>query len=206
MYAFTDLSASKSYKDPYDLYCNRPCYDISGFKQLSLIINGIIIEHLDTKLISVKWAIACAKRVLPIFEASYQDDRPRRAIEAAELWVLKPNAATAANANTAAYAADAVDAVDATAYSAAYATAAVAYSAATDNAATYAGYAATYATYAIYDASNENPFISRNAESQWQRYKLKKIIKEHSIYYKTLNKILTKRIPPELSSLITNFL
>jgi len=65
-FVFTNQSVSslviKSYKDPYDAYYNR-----ANNQHLSLIINGIIVEHLDTKMILVKWAIACAERVLLIF-------------------------------------------------------------------------------------------------------------------------------------------
>ena len=181
-------SVIKSYKDPYDAYDNR-----AQNKQLSLIINGVIVEHLDTKLISVRWAIACAERVLPIFERWNSDDkRSRRAIEVAKLWVLEHTKATvfavsdAAAAYEAAYDADA--AYDAT-YSVAYATYDV-------NAHSAAHAAAAHA------ASTMG--ASRDAEIQWQRSQLKKIIKEHLKYYKKFNQLLCQRYPPELSFLILN--
>jgi len=201
------LDISQCYVDPYDAYENR----LIENKQLSLIINGIIVEHLDTKLISVRWAIACAKRVLPIFERWNSDDkRPRRAIEVAELWGLKPNAARAVYAsdayaaydaaNDAAYdaandAAYVVVNADANAAKAAYYAANAAlpvFSAADDSAAFYAAKTADYASYSV----------SRETEIQWQRSQLRKIIKEYCKYYKKFNKLLCQRYPPELSSLI----
>jgi len=51
----------------------------------------------------VLWSIECAERVLPIFEEKYpQDERPRKAIEAAEAWargeIKMPDAKKAAHA------------------------------------------------------------------------------------------------------------
>ena len=208
-FAFTNQSLSssviKSYKDPYDAYQNR--YE----NQLSLIINDVIVEHLDTNLISVRWAIACAKRVLPIFESWNLDDkRPRRAIEVAKLWVLQHTANDAAN-NADAANADAANAANAAYYAAADAYAADAAYAA--NAAAYAANAAAYATpdytaahaaaHAVNAASTTG--ASKDAEIQWQRSQLRKIIKEHSIYYKKFNKLLYQRYPPELASLIVSY-
>ena len=198
-FAFTNQSLSssdqrepsiKSYKDPYDAYENK--LNRVNNQQLSLIINGGIVEYLDTKLISVKWAIACTKRVLPIFEASYQGNNgPRRSIEAAELWVLNAYDAT----NDATHAINAVyDAAYDAADDAAYYVAAAAY---------YAAHAAVYyAKYAAKDAANTAFSVLRNTEIQWQRFQLKKIIKEHCKYYKKFTKLLCQRYPPELSSLI----
>jgi len=200
-------SVIKSYKDPYDAYKNK----LNNQQQLFLIINGVIVEHLDTKLISVKWAIACAKRVLPIFEKWNLDDkRPRRAIEAAELLVLEPNAANyAAHATVnAAYAAAAAAIADNGAY---YTAAAVYYAVSAANSAYYA--ASNNDTYAAYVANSVNSVNYANSanyaaahapitEIQWQRSQLRKIIKEHCKYYKKFNQLLCQRYPPELSSLI----
>jgi len=91
-----------------------------------------------TREIAVTFAADCAARVLPIFEAEYpDDDRPRRAIEAARSGDANAAYADAA-ANAAAYAARAADAARAAAY-AAYAANAGAYAAA------YAAYAGAYA-------------------------------------------------------------
>ena len=40
----------------------------------------------DQKLLAI-WAADCAERVLPFFEKAYQDDRPRKAIEACRTWI-----------------------------------------------------------------------------------------------------------------------
>jgi hypothetical protein len=56
-----------------------------------------------TKIIAVKFAIACADRVLIHFESKYPNDkRPRQAIEAAQAFLLNPSQKTA---HAAAYAA-----------------------------------------------------------------------------------------------------
>lgn len=65
----------------------------------------------DSKKITVDFAVFCAEQVLPIFEAKYpDDDRPRKAIEAAKNSSAASAAASAAYAAaSAAYAADARD-------------------------------------------------------------------------------------------------
>jgi len=118
-------------------------------------------------------AIACAEHVLPIFEKRRPDDnRPRRAIEAAKA-VLEndtpENRAYAADAADAAYAtADAVYATDAAdyAYAAAYAAAAAVY--ATD---------AVYAVYAAEAAADADADADADAERQWQADEIRKIVK-----------------------------
>ena len=95
---------------------------------------------------SVTLAVKFAERVLPIFEQKYpKDKRPRKAINAARVWLKNPTeknriAAAAAAAAAAAY--DAAFAAAYTAYTAAYA----AYAAA--DAAAYAAYTAAAAAYA----------------------------------------------------------
>jgi hypothetical protein len=114
-----------------------------------------------TTPVLVFWAADCAEHVLPVFETKYpEDDRPRKAIEAARAWVANPtdanrNASTYAayNAHDAAYAANAAynaAAYNAAAYNAFDAAYDVAYDAA--YAAAYAANAATYAAYAAYNA------------------------------------------------------
>jgi hypothetical protein len=92
-----------------------------------------------TRGVLVTFAADCAARVLPIFEAKFpDDDRPRKAIEAARLGAVAAAAARAADAANAAYA-----------HAAAYAAANAAYAAAAAaNAAANAAYAAAYAAYA----------------------------------------------------------
>ena len=58
-----------------------------------------IVKVVDAKLVAVRFAVACARRVLPIFEQHYpNDDRPRKAIEAAEAWLEQPSASRASRA------------------------------------------------------------------------------------------------------------
>ena len=79
----------------------------------------------------MQWSIFCAESVLYMFEEKHpNDDRPRKAIEAAKNYLSSPSVKTSAAAD-AAYAAYAADAA---AYAAAYA-AYAAYAAATDDAA-----------------------------------------------------------------------
>jgi hypothetical protein len=98
-----------------------------------------VFIRLATKEQTVKWALLCAFKVLPVFEDKYPNDkRPRQALEAVEAWLKNPNDTTA---NAAANAANA----------AAYAAYAASYAA---NAAAYAAYAASYAAYAASAAAN----------------------------------------------------
>jgi hypothetical protein len=103
-------------------------------------------------------ACLCAERALPLFERKYpNDDRARKAIEAARAWANSPTedrrsaAGGAAYAAAAAYADAAAYAAAAAAYAAAAADAADAADAAAD-AAAYAAYAADAAAYAAYAA------------------------------------------------------
>lgn len=45
-----------------------------------------IIKKTDNKILGT-WAADCAERVLPLFEKTYKDDRPRKAIETLREWV-----------------------------------------------------------------------------------------------------------------------
>ena len=65
-----------------------------------------IVKELPTKRIAVRFAIACARRALGRFEEkSPEDDRPRKAIEAAEAYLQNPSPETASAAWSAASAA-----------------------------------------------------------------------------------------------------
>ena len=107
------------------------------------------------------FAADCAEHVLHIFESKYpNDDRPRKAIEAAR----QPDAAArTAAADAAAHAADAA------AYAAAYAARAAARAAA-DAAA--AAYAAAYAARAAADAAAYAAARTAADERQWQTTRL----------------------------------
>ena len=104
-------------------------------------------KHNPDKRICVQMAVEFAEKVLPIYEVKYpDDDRPRKAIQAARDWLSNP----AAYAVYAAYA-DAVYAAYADAVYAAYA--AAAYAADAADAAAYAAAAAAYAADAVYAAA-----------------------------------------------------
>jgi hypothetical protein len=106
----------------------------------------------------VLWAANCAEHVLPRFEATCpQDERPRKAIEAARSWVRGEMPMT--EARTAAFAAQAA-ARDADHAAAAAAARAAGHAAATVHVPGHARYAATYAASAA-EAKNE--------EREWQR-------------------------------------
>jgi len=110
--------------------------------------NWTIVRFMDHPQ-KIQYAIFAAESVIKIFEKKYpNDDRPRKAIEAAKEYLKNPSTenkkAAAYAAAYAAYAAAyaAADAADAAAYAAADA---AAYAAAD---AAYAAYAAAYAAYA----------------------------------------------------------
>ena len=111
----------------------------------------------------VEWAVLCAERVLPNYEAKHPDDtRPREAINAARRWAANPtvkNRKAARAAYAAAYAADAA------AY-ATYAADAAAYTADAADAADAAAYTADAAAYAAADAA------AYAVERQWQAFRL----------------------------------
>jgi hypothetical protein len=101
-----------------------------------------VITNLFTKQQNVKFALKCASSVLHVFEEKYPNDkRPRKAINAAELYlkIIKENNKQLVYYATAAYAA----------YAAAYA----AYAAAAAAAAATAAYAADAAATAAYAAA-----------------------------------------------------
>ena len=54
--------------------------------------------------------------------------------------------------------------------------------------------------------SLETPSLLAKSEEKWQRYQLKKIIKEYSKYYKKLEMFLKIKIIPELSDIIMDIL
>ena len=107
--------------------------------------NWAIVRLMSHKQ-KVKYALFAAEQVLDIFEKKYpEDDRPRKAIEAAKAWLKNPCKETAYAA------ANAADAAANAAYAAANAAYAAAYAAYVANAAAYAAanaaYAAAYAAY-----------------------------------------------------------
>jgi len=142
------------------------CFKLTTTKELSC--PDWYIDDKKRRRVQVQFAVLCAESVLHIYENQYPDDnRPRKAIEAAQNYLKKPSNAAAkaanaayeaANAAYAAYAAcvAAYAAKAAKAAKAAYATYAAytAYEAA--NAAAYAAYEAANAAYAAYAAKTAN--------------------------------------------------
>jgi hypothetical protein len=143
----------------------------------------------------VTFAADCAERVLPKFEARYPDDqRPRKAIEAARAWVTCPSPETqqqARAAYAAAYAAyDAAYAADDAAYAAyaaAYAADDAAYAAddaadaayaAADAAADAAANDAAYAAQRTTVAANDAAYAARPEERHWQANRLRELFPE----------------------------
>jgi hypothetical protein len=50
------------------------------------------VDSKHDKLVRVQFAVLCARAVLPIWEVKFpDDDRPRKAIEAAEAWLAEPS-------------------------------------------------------------------------------------------------------------------
>ena len=132
---------------------------------------------------SVRIAIFCAERVLSIFEESHpDDDRPRKAIDAAKAYLLYPcqrtkaDAVATADAAADAYATDAVADAVATA-AAAYAAVATADTAAADADAYADAAAAAYAADAAADAdADADAYAYIDAERKIQVDKVHKII------------------------------
>ena len=112
------------------------------------------------KEVLIQFAIDCAKKTLPLFEKKYPNDKLRKVIEAAELYLKNPNALTCDVARTAYDASEAAcTASAARATWAAYdasktdSTTRAAWAARAARAAYTASKAAYYATYAISEAA-----------------------------------------------------
>ena len=133
--------------------------------------NWLVVRALN-KIDRVRYAVYAAKLVLPVYEEKYQgDDRPRKAIDAAESYIDNPCAAArdAVYASHAAYAArDAADAAVAAdtadaafAADAAYAAAHAADAACIADTARVAAHATAHAAHAAYatQAGGEETYI-----------------------------------------------
>ena len=103
-----------------------------------------VLVRLMTHVQKMQFAVKCAFSVLDIYEAKYTDDKPRKALEAAEKWINEPNQE---NADAAVYTATAAYAAADAAYAAA------AYAATVTS---YAAYAATAAADAVTVATKDN--------------------------------------------------
>jgi len=201
------FSVSKSYNNPYDAFQNR------DFKNnLCIVSDNHVIKILDNNLISIKWALSCAKHVLHIFEEQYPNDkRPRKAIEAASNWIRDPSEQNRKacidvgddtdidiklgyeNYYVARAAFDTTKAVEETLYY-------------TD----YTNYASVYALYATASAAFASP--NKSLEIKWQRKKLNQIVYEEVLVllvrsqYHRINKKLVRKIPKELLEYIASFI
>ena len=143
--------------------------------RLITVRRGGTLEDADHRLLAV-WAADCAEHVLPLFEqAQPDDDRPRRAIEAARAWVrgeTKMMDARAAGGHAMGAARDLKGAAREAAYAAGQA-AAVAHVAAHElGAAAYAIRAARVA------APKAERIEAGRLECQWQRDQLPDAIRE----------------------------
>jgi len=205
MFTFTDkkvgsLLIEKCFNDLYDLYKNRKLKN-----KLVLVLENRIAYELPLKIISVKWAVACAERCLHFFEEKIPDDnRPRKAIEAAQQWIIDQTNATATAAHIAYAAVYAYNDAAASPTAAVYAANAAANAA---NAAAYsarsAAYAATYAAANFAYAANDSDV---NAEQKWSRNKLIEIVGEYfNDYRNDLKNTLIVHIIPELSDIIIKY-
>ena len=106
-----------------------------------------ILKAFDATKLLQDFAIWCAEQVLPVFEDRYpNDDRPRRAIEAAKVAIENPSEENKMVAIAAAYTADAASWAARAAYAAADADAAYA--------ASWAARAASWAARAAYAAAD----------------------------------------------------
>jgi len=189
---------SKSYGDPYDAYYEFPFY-LSSKKKLCLISDNRVIRILDTKMISVKWAVACAKHVLHRFEEKYPDDkRPRKTIEAVSKWIKDPSeqntkACYAANTANTSNDLNFVGSV----YSASYFASSV----------YRARYSTEFAFHVAYHASQ-----NQSLEIKWQRKKFNQIVYEDILVllvrsqYQRIDNKLVRRIPKELLEYIASFI
>lgn len=131
-----------------------------------------VVEQTDHKVLAT-WAIACAERVMPCFEAAFPDDpRPRRALETLQAWIDTGEFSMAVirKASLDAHAAAREVGEDSPARSAARA---AGQAVATAHVRTHAPGAAAYALQAVQrDATTEETVA---AERVWQRQRLREL-------------------------------
>ena len=122
----TEWSACKEGVELFKSKCGESV-DLKKFAKIAISLGKFdyawwTIKHLLKKEQSVKIAIYTAEKVIDVFEKKYpNDDRPRKAIEAAKAWLKEPTETNRA--------ANAADAANAAAYAAANAAYAAAYAA-----------------------------------------------------------------------------
>jgi len=157
-------------------------------------------------MISVKWAVSCAKHVLHIFEEQYPNDkRPRKAIEAASNWIKDPSEKNRIRCKDAANAAS-VASAQAAYFTSTYYNSNAAYFVA--GAASYNSPA--YAFKAVFNA--EHAALNKSSEIKWQRNKLNQIVYEDILIllvksqYQRIDNKLVRKIPKELLEYIGSFI
>ena len=215
MFTFTDneiLTNEKCFDNLYDLYHERIFYQHNNFKyKIVLVLENKIMYELPLKIISVKWAVALAEKVLHFFEEKKPlDNRPRLAIEAAKRWIIDQTT-------------DAADAAAASSAAASYAAAFYAAAALDNNVASHAAAVASFAasTAAALDHNVDaalsaevwsSPSFFYSSESEhvnqknWSRNKLKEIGLEYlNNYIKDLKNTLKHLIIPEISDIIIKY-
>ena len=138
-----------------------------------------LVKELPIKPILVEFAIKCAKRCLKNFEKQYpDDDRPRKAIIAAQNWIKHPSEEIKKAAESAAWSAESAESARSAAWSAESARSA-ARSARSARSAESAAWSAESARSAARSAESawSAAESAELAEKKWQERCLKKIIK-----------------------------
>jgi len=155
-----------------------------------------IIKRLPVKKILVKFAVLCAKRCLTNYEKEYpNDDRPRKAIEAAENYVKNPtkenesaarsaawSAGSARSAGSAGSAAWSARSAAWSARSAAWSARSAARSAGSAGSAGSAAWSARSAAWSARSAAwsaRSAAWSARSAEYEWQNKTLNNLIKKY---------------------------
>jgi len=203
------VSVSECYNNPYDAYQNRH----PKKKELCLVADNRVICILDTKMISVKWAVACAKHVLHIFEEQYPSNkRPRKAIEAASNWIKDPSEQNKKACKDASNDVDLyynnLQVAIANPMCWVYAMYAASYTA--DAVFVFTAFATSVAVMAALYASLATP--NKSLEIKWQRQKLNQIVYEEILIafvksqYQRIDSKLVRKIPKELLEYIASFI
>jgi len=82
----------------------RNMHDLQGCSSSDLLwaLPHSTLTNAEVKLVAVRFATFCARKVLPLFEETHpRDNRPRRAIESAEYWIATGQIPTTAVAQDA---------------------------------------------------------------------------------------------------------
>ena len=142
-----------------------------------------LMREIYLKRLSVEYAIGCARHVLPKYENKYpDDDRPRKAIEAAEKWLKKPTKENMLSAKYAGSAArSAAESAGSTAWYAGSAAGSAAESAADSAGSTAltAWAAARSAGSAALSARSAGSAAWSKTEEKWQTGLLEELVKKH---------------------------